>query len=401
MSSKAARMRAEAEALSEHYYRDLCDIEFLSGPSYDTRIGNLQISVVAPGIPIWASVRGARKPAGGCGERMRDLYLRSLSHDGSSRLARAEEIAMGQVLALESAYRRGDAALIRKLASEIDSSGPAGTRASKIQRAQEARTLLEPFQSETVAASLASPGQRLCAQPLEFLGTEGTDLVSEKWSREDVAVEIPVRKDFQARGVDLEDRDKLLDFYRNTASYIFELTAANHQVETLSNYMRALEVLRSEGVQTVLDYGAGIGTFILLCARSGLDCTYAELRSQTYAYGAWRTSLHPESASRVSFVEIKADGVVPCGQWDTIICTEVLEHVFEPEALLDRLLERVRPGGFLVVSESYDYVEEFCTHLPRHRGKGGRRFIEDMLLRKLEPVLVKGDCHVQVWRKPY
>lgn len=399
MSSKAPRMRAEAEPLSEHYYRDLCDIEFLSGSTYEARIGNLRISVVAPGIPIWSSVREASGPAKGAGELLKDLYLQSLKQGGATRLARPVELAMAQVLALESAYRLGAAPLIRHLASAIDSTGPAGNRLAKILRAQEARMLLEPFQSGTVAASLASPGQRLRAQPLEFLGTKGIGFAAE-WSRDDVAVEVPVLKDFRARAVDLEDREGLLNFYRSTASYIFELTAANHQVETLSNYIRAMDALRGEGVRTVLDFGAGIGTFVLLCARSGMDCTYAELRSKTFAYGAWRTNMHPESAARVSFVEIEGDGAVPPGQWDALICTEVLEHVFEPEALLDRLLERVRHGGFLVVSESYDYVEEFCTHLPRHRGKGGRRFIEGMLARGLEPVLVKGDCHVQVWRKP-
>jgi SAM-dependent methyltransferase len=399
MSSKAARKREEAEPLSEHYYRDLCDVEFLSGLTYEARIGTLRVIVAAPGLPIWASVHDARGLAGEPGERVRDLYLHSLKRDGSLRFARPEELAMGRVLALESAYRLGNISLIRDIASEIGSTGPASDRAAKILRALQARILLEPFQSETVAASLASPGQRLRAQPLEFLANERPDFVAAGWSREDVVVERPVRKDFDARGIDLEDRQRVLDFYRDTPSYIFELTAANYQVETLSNYMRTLNVLRNDGIGTVLDYGAGIGTFVLLCARIGIDCTYAELESQTFRYGAWRASLHAGSAARVSFVEIQDDGHVPPGQWDAVICTEVLEHVFEPETLLDGLIERVRPGGLLVVSESYDYVDEFCTHLPRHRGKGGLRFIDGLLRRGLEPVLVKGDCHIQVWRK--
>src|SRR5947209_12981752 len=51
-----------------------------------------------------------------------------------------------------------------------------------------------------------------------------------------LAVEYPVRKDWTKRKVRHDDDRQVVDFYRKTDSYIWELMAANNIVETMYNY---------------------------------------------------------------------------------------------------------------------------------------------------------------------
>lgn len=48
-------------------------------------------------------------------------------------------------------------------------------------------------------------------------------------------------------------------------------------------------------------------------------------------------------------------------QYDFVVCSEVLEHVHEPRALLERLAQLIRPGGILgIMTGMYDEVPSFA-----------------------------------------
>lgn len=71
------------------------------------------------------------------------------------------------------------------------------------------------------------------------------------------------------------------------------------------------------------------------------------------------------------------DGVhipFPDSSWDGVLCTEVLEHTFDPEALVAEMLRVLRPGGTLLVTvpfaarvhhAPYDYQRFTCFRLRR------------------------------------
>lgn len=51
------------------------------------------------------------------------------------------------------------------------------------------------------------------------------------------------------------------------------------------------------------------------------------------------------------------------GQFDTIICSEVLEHLFDPVKVTKEIRRLVKPSGVYIVSTpNFDWIDHFVTH---------------------------------------
>jgi SAM-dependent methyltransferase len=184
-------------------------------------------------------------------------------------------------------------------------------------------------------------------------------------------VETPVRdawNHFWHQNPDYNNHVKILDFYRTTESYIFELMAANNMIETLNSYCVFLEEIKNKNITQVIDYGAGVGSLVILLKEKKYDVIYADLKSKTSDFARWRFK---ERQMDIPFLELD-DNIKQLTESDLIICTEVLEHIPNPEELILSFKSK-----YLAISESFDYIDEFCTHLPQHKGKSSK-FIQMM-----------------------
>jgi 2-polyprenyl-3-methyl-5-hydroxy-6-metoxy-1,4-benzoquinol methylase len=385
----------------QDYYDRLCDPDFFGRAAYWLECSQGSIMVAKPGVPVWRTARSAS------GEPLSPVDLEHLRKEvvldwadwGISR----NSSYLALLIKLDIAYRLGRDKEVFRISEAL----PVGAdtrsirRVNKIVDATTARYAITHGFWGAPSEMLASPKDDILGEVVSVLTDVCLDrLCAEDWSTDDVVVELPVRKDFVKRGINLSDRLSLLSFYRDTISYVFELSAANHQVETLSNYSRALDCLDGKSGLRMLDYAGGIGTFAILAADRKHFVDFAELDSVTLRYAKERIRRRPWVTDRVRFSTILDDGFVPDGKWDVVVCTELLEHVFEPFALLENLLDRIEANGLLIVSESFNHIEDFCTHLPQHRGLGGAVFVDHMKSIGLLPVLAEPNCHVQVWRKP-
>ena len=98
--------------------------------------------------------------------------------------------------------------------------------------------------------------------------------------------------------------------------------------------------------QRVLDYGCGDGTFLAMLLASGAAPAMAvgsELQRSTVE----------ECNSRLGTPSLRfvlVDDLEDAGTFDGIFCMEVLEHVVEPNAILERLERRLAPNGKLLIS---------------------------------------------------
>ena len=118
----------------------------------------------------------------------------------------------------------------------------------------------------------------------------------------------------------------------------------------------------------VLDVGCSEGILEVLLARRGLDVTGVEVNADALDFARELLDKEPDAVrARVRLVQgdfIEARPVT--GLFDTVVLGEILEHLHDPGALLDRSLEYLRPGGRVVITTPFgllpheDHHQTFC-----------------------------------------
>ncbi len=229
-----------------------------------------------------------------------------------------------------------------------------------------------------VVAGVESKSPKMCA--LEELGLFLQALPKQYVDK--MRVEVAVEADWHTMDIDPKSNNDLIRFYQESDAYVYELMAANHIIQTLYTFGVMAERMQKLGVQNVLDYGAGVGTICILLHQLGYDVTYADLSGKTSDFAKWRfkkrnlyiptyelqgnvmNDLHSTHFKNIDF--------------DCIVSTEVIEHVLEPQKLLQSFYNKLVHGGVLVVSESCDYTEQFASHLESNKQFGGENFISFM-----------------------
>ncbi len=138
---------------------------------------------------------------------------------------------------------------------------------------------------------------------------------------------------------------------------------------------------------TIVDFGGGFGTLSRLLAEAN---TMARIDvCEPYPP---RHAL--KAASRYSNIHYVSD--LRPSSYDALVCTDVLEHVFDPLRLLAEFSAAVKPGGHLVIANCF-YPVIKC-HLP---STFHLRYTFDWFAR-LFGLAVVGDCigsHARIYRR--
>lgn len=191
---------------------------------------------------------------------------------------------------------------------------------------------------------------------------------------EDMVVEKPVEEDWEAMNPDPRSASEVTAFYKETESYVYELMAANHVVQTLYSYYVMAAKLNYAGPHTVLDYGAGAGTLCIFLDKLGYDVVYADLSGETFDFAEWRFD---QRGLDIPMVDVEKDDVSE-QSFDCVLCTEVVEHVVDPVGLLEDFEAWLEDGDVAVISESCEHTEDFASHLEHNKEHGGEAFIDLM-----------------------
>lgn len=108
-----------------------------------------------------------------------------------------------------------------------------------------------------------------------------------------------------------------------------------------------------------MEYGPGSGIYLPILA-----CHFAEVLAADVeqAYLSGIQSLASEVAGLRLVVDDVQDSVFEENSFDLLLCSEVLEHVEQPERALETLHRIVRPGGIAVVTtpQRYSLMELSC-----------------------------------------
>jgi SAM-dependent methyltransferase len=142
--------------------------------------------------------------------------------------------------------------------------------------------------------------------------------------------------------------DELLRDGHYAAKQIFcrdRLIAWSHR----RRFETGLELARRFRGQRLLDYGCGDGTFLAMLEASGAASAEA-IGAELDAFQVTDCRRRLRSTG-VRFVEIpELDAPEHRERYDVIMCMEVLEHVVDLDAVIDRLWRLLAAGGTLMVS---------------------------------------------------
>jgi 2-polyprenyl-3-methyl-5-hydroxy-6-metoxy-1,4-benzoquinol methylase len=180
---------------------------------------------------------------------------------------------------------------------------------------------------------------------------KGSELIRDEWNK-----------------VQPKTAEEITKFYRNTPNYIYDLTPFHYIIFAAKMNMND----RLEG--KVLDYGAGIGTSLLLAWNRGLrDLTYVDLKGKTWDYAKWRFN---KWGAEVKMLDAEYD-IDKLETYDSIICEEVLEHVPDWKELAFRLIKMMNEGGFFFIKTRFsDHNPALRNSHPMHLSSGNTDVIE-------------------------
>lgn len=166
-----------------------------------------------------------------------------------------------------------------------------------------------------------------------------------------------------------------------------------------------VRLLRLQGDETVVDYGAGTGVYTEAVAEALPDGLVVAVEALPELAAKLRERLGPRLLERVNVV-VAGDNHVPVedGCADRVVMVDVLHHLFDQPGALDEAARLLRPGGLFVVVDWGDKEREVGPPLDHVLGlEAVRKIGRDMGLEEVE-VHDQGDglcCHVVlVARKP-
>lgn len=134
-------------------------------------------------------------------------------------------------------------------------------------------------------------------------------------------------------------RKGVVDFYQTNDLYLFDLTFYQMLLEKHEIVQKMVEQVKVLGCQRVLEFGGGIGEFSLVCAEQKLPVTYFDVEGVIKKYAQWRFTKHNLNGITVashSEVELLGQG------WDLINVMDVLEHLEQPQGIIELLAKSVK-----------------------------------------------------------
>jgi len=100
---------------------------------------------------------------------------------------------------------------------------------------------------------------------------------------------------------------------------------------------------KKHNITSVCDAGCGDGLFLASATAAGIDCEGFDSNEELLAHCR-------ERGMRVSFGDFATKLPYPDESFQGIYCSNVFEHLHEPEFALHELLRILKPGGLLIIS---------------------------------------------------
>jgi dTDP-4-dehydrorhamnose reductase len=174
-----------------------------------------------------------------------------------------------------------------------------------------------------------------------------------------------------------QDDERLLDWYRKTEAYIWELSA--YHCDAGFNYAGlcegVAERLRAGGARRVLCLGDGIGDLSLSLRRRGLEAAYHDLagsRTAAFADFRFRKNLDANPPARHETQGWDPSPLLAAGRFDAVVSLDFLEHVTDVAAWSRVIRDILAHGGFFMAQNAFAIGSGRDGSIPCHLERNDR-----------------------------
>jgi SAM-dependent methyltransferase len=142
---------------------------------------------------------------------------------------------------------------------------------------------------------------------------------------------------------DGRDERAVTRFYNESKTELFDLAHWHSHDPIHYRALMCADIAHERGCRDYLDYGSGIGSDALVFASVGCRPTLADVSEPLLAFAKWRCE---RRGFDVRTIDLKT-GRPPSGQFDAVVCFDVLEHIHRPLRALWTIHQSMRPGAVL------------------------------------------------------
>lgn len=131
------------------------------------------------------------------------------------------------------------------------------------------------------------------------------------------------------------------------------------KIDFLLQHIRELQTRLRKKRLRVLDIGCGTGNISLAVARAGCEVTGIDVDKASVEYAQRR------NIPRATFLVGNAQDLQLREEYEVIICSEVLEHLKQPEKLMEFMGKHVYADGFVFLSIPNGFGPSELSVMPR------------------------------------
>lgn len=178
-----------------------------------------------------------------------------------------------------------------------------------------------------------------------------------------------VAEDFRQNNTDVNNPESLLNWYKTTDAYIWELSS--YHLNSGFNYSGMCEGIAKgfmgTGRKKVLSIGDGIGTLSIRMAEEGLDTTYHDLQdSKTAGFAQYRFSLRPDLNIKTTFTN-QWNPEFGSNEFDGIVALDFFEHLINVEDWVKAVFRALRSNGAFIAQNAFAIGDsEHGDSIPMH-----------------------------------
>ncbi|MEK6257317.1 MAG: class I SAM-dependent methyltransferase [Planctomycetota bacterium] len=155
--------------------------------------------------------------------------------------------------------------------------------------------------------------------------------------------------------------EQMNEFFRTTKSFLYACGVWNRAPMKDAMRQWIANFVRSEKLESprVLAFGDGMGFDSAFLALGGCRVTFLEPSDDSAAFAEKVFALNNVSVPRIT----TTDQIAP-GEYDIVLCLDVLMCIPSPPDIVTQFANWLRPGGFLINHSPFFFVEPYqLTHL--------------------------------------